>query len=308
MYEVQYFLQRFQCTLGIFVFLAVNESEAATEAFCNIEMGDWSFNDEKLVLKVCEVDIEKVDDDDFTITTDLDESIQGFNIKNETGVKFLPTYLSCAFPDLITFQVHNCSVTSVKENHFNGLSKLRSLSLNYNKIETIYSDAFVDLTSLELLALAHNRIQSFEKTTFASLRRLQSLYLSYNQIETLHPDIFDSLKNVEVINLSNNRLSSIDEDVFKNTTRIRWILLLQNELVTIPSNLFTNNLKLERVWLHDNKIKVLDAKMFGHLPLLEVFDSNGSMQPKFCIYGSTYGMDYDELSSSLEAKCHKNDS
>ena len=58
---------------------------------------------------------------------------------------------------------------------FEGLSKLKKLSLMSNKIKTITKQAFIGLTSLEGLSLENNNITSIQGNAFEVLPQLRHL-------------------------------------------------------------------------------------------------------------------------------------
>lgn len=247
-------------------------------------------------------DISEVGDEEFTLSYSTDPTIAAFKIDDEKGVKFLPTNLSITLPDLIVFQVWNCSVTSVNGNHFKGLSKLKSLNLAHNKVQNVSSDAFIDLVSLEKLGLSNNRIQFLAENTFASLRSLRRLFLENNEIQVLHPKIFGSLVEVRNVNLDKNRISAIDGNIFENATNLMGVSFTSNKLERIPKNLFKKNLKLKNIWLDINSIKLVDANMFDHLVNLEnvYFESN------LCVDEAYNVNDFEALRNDLKANCNEN--
>lgn len=253
--------------------------EAATQALCTYLITEFTLPDKAEQMKTCYPDIEQVNDDSFTISNGLfttDRSTLAFFLQDKLEVKFLPTNLYTALPELLVIRFWNCSAASVNENHFKGLTKLRTLSLFHNKIENIASDAFADLVSLEYLDLDDNRIHFLGKYTFASLNALKKLNLDINEIQYLHPETFSSLKNVEIINLSRNVITSLDENVFQFMTSVKHIYLMSNRLERIPENVFQNNLKRKVILLNNNRIRFIAANLFDELPNLENVDLSGN--------------------------------
>lgn len=302
--QISFSSRRLVCVIGIVILLALRKSESATQASCPTShptysiVHSWTWNDQKMNLETCWIEVSTVNDESFTIATTNDRSTLAFSIRDKKGVKFLPTNFLRAFPELIVLEVWNCSVTSVK-NHFKGLSKLKSLNLFANKIDQITSDAFVDLVRLERLNLGQNKIRSLGNNIFATVRALKGLFLHSNEIASLLPDVFSSLVNVKEIFLQNNKIVSIDERIFEKLTNLKDIYLRANKLESIPKDLFKNNLKLENIWLDTNKIKFGDANMVAHLQNLKLVNLKGNV----CISKSYSAGSFDALKRDLKQTC-----
>lgn len=299
-----FFTRRLVYVIGIVILLALRKSESATQASCPTShptysiVHSWTWNDQKMNLETCWIEVSTVNDEGFTISATNDRLTLAFSIRDKKGVKFLPTNFLRAFPELILVEVLSCSVSSVK-NHFKGLSKLRSLNLFANKIDQITSDAFVDLVRLERLNLGQNKIRSLGKNIFAKLLALKGLFLHSNEIASLLPDVFSSLVNVKEIFLQNNKIVSLDENVFEKLANLKDIYLRANKLENIPKDLFKNNLKLENILLDTNKIGFADANMFAHLRNLQLVNLKGNV----CISKSYSAGSFYALKRDLKQTC-----
>lgn len=238
-----------------------------------------------------------VHDGDFLISCEYQASNSFCAIDLKRSVKFLSTNLSHEMQYLVEIRIYNCSVMSIKENK--GLSKLKDLYLPYNKIENVANDAFVDLISLELLALSYNRIRSFSKRTFAALRALKELQLNNNEIQFLHPTIFESLINIAVIHLHRNKISDLDENIFNDLDNLEHIDLSGNKLEKVPRKLFKNNLNLRKIFLRRNQIKFIDGDAFDHLPNLEIVDLHSNL----CVNKNYSSTGFGPMREDLAQEC-----
>lgn len=117
---------------------------------CEFEKARWEWNGVESILKACRavVHFGDVHDADFTIATETDPTVEGFDL-DARSVEFLPTNLLIAFPNLVAIMIERCSVSTLNSSHFKGLSKLRLLNLSVNKIEHVAGDAFIDLINLD---------------------------------------------------------------------------------------------------------------------------------------------------------------
>lgn len=282
--------------------LILQKSQGKKQALCKIQSEEWSWAGQTQELTTCRPNVTTIEDDDFTVKLAKNSKVLALEIRNREGVKFLPTKLSSSFPELIAIHVCDCSVTSVKENHFKGLSELKVLSLAHNEIENISGDAFVDLVSLEDLGLNSNKIEILEKSTFSSLIALKELYLASNEIQTLHPHIFNSLVNVEYIDLNGNKMVSLQENIFENLANLKKISAIANELTALPKNLFKNNSMLKEVSFSENKIKFIDENIFDNLVDLQSIDLEGNE----CLSENFNATSFDSLKESIENYCNMN--
>lgn len=294
------FLQRLYCITGIAIFLALGTVEGATQVSCITSTVELDWYNKTQTVTTCDVDVDEVDDENFTVFSASNLMTSVFNIRHKEGVKFLPTNLFHALPDLESIHIYNCSVTTINENHFKSLTKLKLLTLSHNRIEHIASEAFDDLVSLKTLALGFNGIRTLEENTFASLKSMTTLYLYNNEIQVLHPNIFSSLAKVKDISLYGNNISSLDENIFSNLASLKSIELGINELEVVPKNLFKNNLKLQKIFIDQNKINFIDASMFDHLQKLKTVDMKGNP----CI-DSAYNKDsFVAMRNDLMERCN----
>lgn len=279
--SISFLFSRFRCLVGVLLITILQKSDAATQGSCTFRTLKWKVSaHERLELKTCITEVDEVEDANFTIqqfSNSTDTTTSAFIMDEKLGVKFLPSNLFRVFPELKVIVVLYSSVTSVEENNFNGLSKLKKLLLESNKIEHVAVKAFVDLVSLEYLKLNYNKIQFFEENTFVSLKALKELYFSGNNIASLHPKLFAPLVKVEFIGFSKNKISGLDENIFDTLTNLKKIDMASNKLEIIPKDLFKNNFKLDQIKMQENKIKLIDASMFNHLTDLEFVDFDGNV-------------------------------
>lgn len=291
--------QRSRFLFGVVLFLTFKESESATRATCVNQIVGFHWNGKWNNLRTCFPNVYAVDDEDFTISS-TNSSILAVSMRDKKKFEFLPKNLLRTFPELIVFQARSSSLTSVG-NEFVGLSKLRFLNLDANKIENVANDAFVDLVNLESLGLAENRIHFLGKNIFASQKALKSLWIENNEIHYLHPKIFRSLVSVELISLGKNDLQSLDENIFESFTSLKDIYLYDNKLKSIAKGLFKKNLKLTKIWLNNNKINFIDANMFDHLADLKFVDLRGNI----CIKKNYNANSFVTMKTDLKTNCNE---
>lgn len=111
----------------------------------------------KLAFKTCSIKESAIDADDVEIFSETVSSIMGVDFYDNEKVSFLPINLHVKFPNLTTLTASFCDVKTVANKNFKHLTKLRLLWLEGNQIEQIPSNAFEDLTALEVLNLSRSK-------------------------------------------------------------------------------------------------------------------------------------------------------
>ncbi|XP_012937853.1 slit homolog 2 protein [Aplysia californica] len=86
------------------------------------------------------------------------------------------------------------------------LTNLKRLDLSHNKIVTLPSKIFSNLTQLSTLILSYNDLQCISETSFFNMKNLRILSLHENNISTIPYGAFDSLKALSHIALGGNPL------------------------------------------------------------------------------------------------------
>ncbi|KAH0628742.1 hypothetical protein JD844_010220 [Phrynosoma platyrhinos] len=135
-------------------------------------------------------------------------------------------------------------------------SSLQVLNLQKNQINSLSPELLANLTMLKELHLAHNRLRigSISPGTWQELYGLKLLDLSYNELSYVPPDLPESL---EYLYLQHNRIVVIMAEAFLTTPNIRVITLRSNRLLAAN----------------------VSDKAFADLKLLEVVDTMGNPEP-----------------------------
>lgn len=137
------------------------------------------------------------------LSTKRSETVGGMIFCNNLKISFLPLLVHKTFPNLLGYSAASCSIKSISYHNFKSLTKLRELWLLKNKIETIYSNTFEDLASLERL----------------DLRKFS------------HARQSSDLKNV-LIGLGGNNIKFMNGKAFLNLKVLTEVWLLQNSCIS----------------------------------------------------------------------------
>ncbi|KPM06474.1 Leucine rich repeat containing protein 8 [Sarcoptes scabiei] len=165
--------------------------------------------------------------------------------------------------------IHNCHLGTMKQSTFSQTGEeIESLDLSKNQFTKI-PKALGVLINLVSLNLNYNRIESIESNAFEGLRSLLRLFLFGNKIHTIHPHAFIGIAfNVTRINLGGNHLSSIPSDALQSLKSIQSRFLIRSLLLVNLVFLVI----LKRLQLHENKIHRIQRKHFHRLRNLDNLD------------------------------------
>lgn len=114
--------------------------------------------------------------------------------------RVFPSGICDSLVNLELLSITNSGIERI--NSFVGLSSLRKLVLNDNRIEVIKANMFEGLALLKELYLCENIITIIEENGFAGLSNLRELYMDSNPIESIEKGSLNGLYRLEVLELS----------------------------------------------------------------------------------------------------------
>ncbi|XP_030077228.1 toll-like receptor 13 [Microcaecilia unicolor] len=162
---------------------------------------------------------------------------------------------SNCLPNLWYLSLQYNRLSAVPSNAFYSLTSLTHLSLAVNEINYISKTAFQGLTKLQYLTLSNNAIGEVFDTTFSYIHALKILKLRNNRIAVLYNSTFSSLWVLEVLDLGKNNIKRIEEATFKGLKFLQDLYLDQNQLESISSTLFQDLKALQVLDLANNRLK-----------------------------------------------------
>lgn len=126
-----------------------------------------------------------------------------------------------------------------------------TLSLSYNGIRAIETDAFLGLPRLHLLDLSHNQLESISDGAFHGLPELRSLYLNYSILPSAASQLSNalsaqSLRNLHRLELAGNSLKTIPL-MRLEVYNLHALVLVNNSIETIVRENITNLYQLRRI-------------------------------------------------------------
>jgi Leucine-rich repeat (LRR) protein len=186
-------------------------------------------------------------------------------IQNLTQIKSIYDFSQMKEFNLKHKWIRNMSTSKVKSL----LSiNLKSLSINYCKLESIYKGIFNLMLQLNKLSLVNNDIDTIESDSFLTgpfETHLTELYLSENKLTRIRRDYFNGLSKLKILCLDNNLIEEIDEDSFENMPRLKQLHLHSNGIQLIQNEMFLDKTELEILYLYQNNIQSIETIPFNTL-------------------------------------------
>uniref|UniRef100_A0A673UBL4 Leucine rich repeat containing 53 n=2 Tax=Suricata suricatta TaxID=37032 RepID=A0A673UBL4_SURSU len=147
------------------------------------------------------------------------------------------TNLSLLF-NLALLSLSRNGIEDVREDALHGLSTLRTLLLEHNRISSssLTDHTFSRLHSLQVLALSNNALRTLQGSWFRNTQGLTRLQLDGNQITNLTDSSFGGTKlhSLRHLDLSNNFISYIGKDAFQPLPQLQEVDLSRNRLAHMP--------------------------------------------------------------------------
>ncbi|KAL5288339.1 lron-7 family protein [Megaselia abdita] len=156
--------------------------------------------------------------------------------------------------------------------------RVKNLLLNFNKIDKIADQAFLNLTLLTKLDLSNNKINNngfipnifeghYSTTEYLPLEYLRELNLADNELHKLREDIFEHCDNLEILSLSRNGFKMFDKDTIhaiEDLHNLKFLDLSYMQLSNLPHEILHASDSLDTVVLTGNLFKKIPADALGN--------------------------------------------
>ena len=128
------------------------------------------------------------------------------------------------------------------------------LDLSHNRLPTLNTTWFSQLTQLEHLILSGNRLETIPQAAFDGFNQLTNLSLSSNRLTTMEANWFSHLPRLEYLCLSNNLFETIPEDAFCGLIHLKYLYMDKNRLTTTSPTLFHRMSHLAELSIDKNRL------------------------------------------------------
>lgn len=169
---------------------------------------------------------------------------------------------------IIPYSISCIIFLQIEESSFEGLTKLKWLSLQDNNILLVPASALTRLPSLAHLHVQFNRIAALSTELIrATSTNLLTLGLTRNLVREIPPRLFYNFENLINIELSGNMLSIISQNMFAGLEdTLQNLDISYNRLTTITELPLRNLISLN---LAGNQLKRVSPDTFKYLHRLQ---------------------------------------
>jgi len=127
------------------------------------------------------------------------------------------------------------------------------LILHHKKLNPIHENtqlnSILNGKSIERLDMYNAGIVKVPKYFFNQLTSLKVLRLHGNEIQSLREDLFYDLVNLEELELYKNKIQVLPNNIFKNNVNLNSLCIDQNPINFLDHGIFRNNKKLGVLYL-----------------------------------------------------------
>jgi Leucine-rich repeat (LRR) protein len=141
-------------------------------------------------------------------------------------------------------------------------SSVSILYLDHNLLNSIPLQALYNATDLYELYLSYNNINHLPAYAFGFSHHLTRLDLSYNQISSIdnltfqrHPNAFAGPFLIDYLDLSHNRLTILKMNVFSYLVNLRLLKLEHNQIHSLSAQVWTGLYRLKYLDLSHNYLQ-----------------------------------------------------
>uniref|UniRef100_A0A182XYT8 Uncharacterized protein n=1 Tax=Anopheles stephensi TaxID=30069 RepID=A0A182XYT8_ANOST len=209
-----------------------------------------------------------------------DIGIQELTLYN-CGLDRIPVTIG-NLPLLDSLTLYQCALRNVSLKAFAKNTRLTSLDLSFNEIDTIMPLAVADsdiALAIENLYLTSNRLENLDMTAFDGLSRLVMLDLRYNNLAKVAAERTITWPMMEIFDVSNNQLRTLDLQ-WLSAPNLKRLLLSNNLLDKIPARL-RRFPRLQLVGLADNQFAGIDLAPLNGLPTLNSLDFSNNPKTRY---------------------------
>ncbi|XP_017782875.1 PREDICTED: chaoptin-like [Nicrophorus vespilloides] len=176
-----------------------------------------------------------------------------------------------SIPEVEKLFMNNNKLTSINSKMFLNISHLSTLELIYNRIIDITNWNFKN-SNLSILKLNYNKIFKITQKSFSDMKMLMNLSLTNNLISSLE---MNSIPKVKYLNLSYNLLTSIEANVFSELDHlkildIRYNCIKETDLKLMEQVLILNGEINEKCMLNSNRMTEMDIFLISKIAVLAV--------------------------------------
>ncbi|KAG5666145.1 hypothetical protein PVAND_017715 [Polypedilum vanderplanki] len=217
-----------------------------------------------------------------TLTQKQLENADVIIISRSRVIERLPQKLGNYFTELQGLLANLIGLRVVENSDFSNMTRLKTLNLADNKIESLPYNVFYNLTSLEILFLDNNTIHKIFPSVLSKCPKLTFFSVQFNQMNEVD-DLFLENFNLQTALFGNNNISNINLTFSNHTKLINVDFRKNSQICKKCSDLLSRELRRKRERTC-SATKYQDAKRYQEVFQTCIFDvtkRNKTILPEF---------------------------
>uniref|UniRef100_A0A914WNM6 Leucine-rich repeat-containing protein let-4 n=1 Tax=Plectus sambesii TaxID=2011161 RepID=A0A914WNM6_9BILA len=168
-------------------------------------------------------------------------------------------------------------LTEIPTDALLGMRNLMVLNLKCNQIGDIYGSAFRNVTNLIELNLACNQICKVQGPAFHEIKdTLQSLILDQNCLQEIPAEALRNFENLLALHVQYNQIASVEKLQLMNLTSLLMLRLTGNKIRSVDKNGMSNVPNLRYLYLNQNELSSIVPGIFQQFKFLEIIDMSSN--------------------------------
>lgn len=218
---------------------------------------------------------------EYNVTLEIEEEIKivpydvyKLQMQKSRAVSFY------GWTELTVLRIHQCKLSELEWEMFDGLEKLQHLSLEHNDLKIVPPFAFYGVPHIKTLSLARNNILDLNYRALAGLLDLIWLDLSFNNITKLSELTFPPFPKLKYLDMRYNPVKYIFPSTFAimNNTRVLYLGDYTAPLVLTQKQTFQSLSELRYLSISNIQIRQLTQSIFQGLNNLNTLKLRGHIK------------------------------
>ncbi|XP_077600827.1 immunoglobulin superfamily containing leucine-rich repeat protein 2-like [Stigmatopora nigra] len=158
----------------------------------------------------------------------------------------------CTCQDKTAHQFADCSYKELLDVPAGLPTNVTTVGLSANKIKSLKSKSFANITQVTSLWLAHNEIVSIQMGTLAPLVQLRNLDISHNKIVNFPWKDLTNLTALQLLKMNNNQMENLPKDAFSTLKDLRSLRINNNKFTVIVQGTFEALSSMSHLQIYNN--------------------------------------------------------
>ncbi|XP_037048071.1 carboxypeptidase N subunit 2-like [Bradysia coprophila] len=178
---------------------------------------------------------------------------------------------------LTSFSLTESKIQHLSKKLFASVPNILTVSLKFNEITSIDSDAFESLEKLQGMSLVKNKFVNIPQRLIIKTDSFNYFRIECDEdtsLDTLPDEFLSSIPNLRTVYIIACNLKSVPENLLKNSTNVYDLNMRNNALTDLPENFLANQTKLGHINFSSNRFSQSSDQFFENLLTKPIWGSD----------------------------------